>query len=188
MPIGLGTDSGGKLGGPFLLGATSQRHDSPIFARGQLLDGRNRNTVCFDSVLEKAMKIEVRYSWRYKWGGRMVTSSIKMTEERVRKESPDAVRLDDTREEVLVMDQPCEIDQANIDLVTRCLGKEPVRLSRLHRPKTVPQEGDFVPLPHEAALYQIHEAENVWTVTSTATSPHRIVYQGRGPVSVEPTP
>lgn len=134
------------------------------------------------------MKIEVRYSWRYKWGGRMVTSSIKMTEERVRKESPDAVRLDDTREEVLVMDQPCEIDQANIDLVARGLGDGPVRLSRLRRPKTVPQESDFVPLPHEAALYQISESENVWTVISTASSPHRVVYRGQGPVSVEPAP
>lgn len=134
------------------------------------------------------MKIEVRYSWRYKWAGRMVTSSIKMTEERARKESPDAVRLDDTREEVLVMDQPCEIDQANVDLVARCVGDGPVRLSRLHRPKTIPQESDFVPLPHEAALYQISESENVWTVISTASSPHRVVYRGQGPVSVEPAP
>lgn len=58
------------------------------------------------------MKIEVRYLWRYKWGGRVVTSSVKMTEEQVHKESPDAIRLDDSREEVLVMDQPCEIDRA----------------------------------------------------------------------------
>lgn len=134
------------------------------------------------------MKIEVRYSWRYKWAGRMVTSSIKMTEERARKESPDAVRLDDTREEVLVMDQPCEIDQANVDLVARCVGDGAVRLSRLHRPKTIPQESDFVPLPHAAALYQISESENVWTVISTASSPHRVVYRGQGPVSVEPAP
>ena len=134
------------------------------------------------------MKIEVRYSWRYKWGGRMVTSSIKITEERVRKESPEAVRLDNTREEFLIRDQPCEIDQANIDLVSRSVGNGPARLSRLNRPKTVPQEDDFVPLPHEAALYQISELDDVWTVTSTATSPHRIVYRGRGPVSVEPAP
>lgn len=134
------------------------------------------------------MKIEVRYSWRYKWGGRMVTSSIKMTEERARKESPDAVRLDNTREEFLIRDQPCEIDQANTDLVSRGIGAAPVRLSRLHRPKSVPQEDEFVPLPHEAALYQISESENVWTVISTASSPHRVVYRGRGPVSVEPTP
>lgn len=118
----------------------------------------------------------------------MVTSSIKMTEEQARKASPDAVRLDNTREDVLIRDQPCEIDQANIDLVCRGMGTAPVRLSRLNRPKTVPQEDDFVPLPHEAALYQISELGDVWTVTSTATSPHRIVYQGRGPVSVEPTP
>lgn len=134
------------------------------------------------------MKVEVRYSWRYKWGGRMVTSKIKMTEEQARKASPDAVRLDDTREEVLIRDQPCEIDQANIDLVTRCVGTDPVRLSRLHRPKTVPQEAEFIPLPHPAALYQISESEDVWTVILTASSPHRIVYQGRGPVAVEPDP
>lgn len=134
------------------------------------------------------MKIEVRYSWRYKWGGRMVTSRIKMTEERARREDPEAVRLDDTREEVAVMDQPCEIDQANLNLMARSAAKEPVRLSRLHRPKTLPQEDDFVPLPLAAVLYQVSTQGDVWTVTSTATSPHRVVYQGRGPVSVEPTP
>jgi hypothetical protein len=111
-----------------------------------------------------------------------------MTEEQARRCHPDAVRLDATREEVLVRDQPCEIDQANIDLVTRCVGQEPVRMARLYRPKTVPQEGDFVPLPHAAVLYQVSEHDAVWTVTSTATSPHRVVYQGRGPVSVEPAP
>lgn len=134
------------------------------------------------------MRIEIRYSWRYKWGGRMVTSSIKMTETQALKASPNAVRLDNTREEFLIRDQPCEIDQANIDLVSRGMGREPVRLSRLHRPKTVPQEHEFVSLPQEAALYQISESDDIWIVTSTATSPHRVVYRGRGPVTVEPTP
>ena len=134
------------------------------------------------------MKIEVRYLWRYKWGGRVVTSSVKMTEEQVHKESPDAIRLDDSREEVLVMDQPCEIDRANIDLAAGSTGRKPAPRARLHRPKTVPQESEFIPLPHEASLYQIAEAENIWTVTSTASSPHRVVYRGRGPVAVEPAP
>lgn len=134
------------------------------------------------------MRIEVHYSWRYKWGGRTVTSRIKMTEEQARRDNPDAVRLDATREEVLVRDQPCEIDQANIDLVARCVGQEPVRLSRLYRPKTVPQESEFVPLPHPAAVYQVSEDGGMWKVTCTAGSPHRVVYQGRGPVSVQPAP
>jgi hypothetical protein len=98
------------------------------------------------------------------------------------------VRLDNTREEVLIRDQPCEIDQANIDLVTRCVGTQPVRMSRLYRPKAVPQEDDFVPLPHAAVLYHVSEQGHVWTVACTATSPHSVVYQGRGPVSVEPAP
>lgn len=132
------------------------------------------------------MKIEVRYSWRYKWGGRTVVSKVKMTEAQARRENPEAVRLDDTREEVAVMDQPCEIDQANINLMARSVLKEPARLSRLHRPKTLPQEDDFVPLPLAAVLYQVSVEDEVWTVTSTATSPHRVVYRGRGPVSVEP--
>lgn len=132
------------------------------------------------------MRIEVRYSWRSNWGGRMATSAAKMTEEQARKRWPGAVRLDDTREEFTVRDQPCEIDQANIDLVTRCVGQDPVRMSRLYRPKTVPGEADFVPLPQAAVLYQVSQRGDVWTVTSTATSPHRVVYQGRGPVSVEP--
>ena len=98
------------------------------------------------------------------------------------------VRLDGTREEVAVMDQPCEIDQANVNLMARSLASDPVRLSRLHRPKTLPQEADFVPLPLAAVLYHVGAQGDVWTVTSTASSPHRVVYQGRGPVSVEPAP
>lgn len=134
------------------------------------------------------MKIEVRYSWRFKWGGHTAVSKVKMTEEQARRQNPEAVRLEGTREEVAVMDQPCEIDQANISLVTRCVGKDPARLSRLHRPKTLPQEAEFVPLPLAAVLYQVSAQGDVWTVTSTASSPHRVVYQGRGPVSVEPAP
>ncbi len=134
------------------------------------------------------MKIEVRYLWRYKWGGRMVTSSVKVTEEQFRKEHPEAVRLDETREEVAVMDQPCEIDDANSRLVARCVGATAARLSRLHRPKTLPQEADYVPLPLAAVLYQVNNQGEVWTVTSTSSSPHRVVYQGRGPVTVEPAP
>ena len=132
------------------------------------------------------MKIEVRYSWRHKWGGRTITSSIKMTEECARKDHPEAVRLDETREEVAVLDQPCEIDEANVNLVSRSVVSPPVRLSRLHRPKALPQEAEFVPLPLPAVLYQVSTEGDVWTVTSTASSPHRVVYQGRGPVSVEP--
>lgn len=133
------------------------------------------------------MKIEVRYLWRIKWAGRTVTSPTKMTEEMARKEHPEAVRLDHSREEFIVRDQPCEIDLANIDLVSR-ISIAPERLARLYRPKTLPQEADFVPLPQAAAVYQISELDGVWTVKSTASSPHRVVYQGRGPVTVEPAP
>jgi hypothetical protein len=61
-------------------------------------------------------------------------------------------------------------------------------LSRLYRPKTVPQESEFVPLPHPAALYQVNEDGGMWTVACTAGIPHRVVYKGRGPVSVQPAP
>ncbi len=134
------------------------------------------------------MKIEVRYSWRFKRGKRTVMSSIKMTEERARREDPEAVRLDHTREEVAIWDQPCEIDEANSNLVARCVGTTAARLSRLHRPKTLPQEAEFVPLPLAAVLYQVSNQGDVWKVISTSSSPHRVVYQGRGPVTVEPAP
>ncbi|RYH68079.1 MAG: hypothetical protein EON54_02910 [Alcaligenaceae bacterium] len=134
------------------------------------------------------MKIEVRYSWRYKWAGRMTTSRIKMTEEQALRQNADAVRLDHTREEVTVMDQPCEIDQANIDLVSRGIGVTRPRLSRLCRPKTVPQEGNFVPLPMTPEFYRVEQDGDIWTVKSTNSQPHRVVYQGRGPVTVEAAP
>lgn len=134
------------------------------------------------------MKIEVRYSWRYKWSGRLVTSRTKMTEEQAYKNDPKAVRLDDTREETAVMNQPCEIDQANINLVARGIGGLPDSPARLYRPKTLPQEADFVCLPLAAELYLVTCDGDLWTVTSMAANPPRIVYQGLGPVSVEPTP
>lgn len=133
------------------------------------------------------MKIEVRYSWRTTWAGRTVTSKIKMTEEQARAQHPGAVRLASTREEVLVRDQPCEIDQANIELVSNA-GRTQPRLSRLYRPKTVPQEQDFVPVPLRPERYRVSREGDIWTVESIIGDHPRLVYQGRGPVWVEAAP
>lgn len=132
------------------------------------------------------MKVEVRYSWRHKWGGRTVTSKVKLTEEQARKLDPDAVRLDHTREEFQVRDQPCEIDVANIDLRAKGVGTARAWPSKLVRPKTVPGERDFVPLPMSQECYHVASEGEIWTVTATtADFPPRVVYQGCGPVSVE---
>lgn len=135
------------------------------------------------------MKIEVRYSWRHKWAGRTVTSKLKMTEEQARKEHPEAVRLDHTREEFLVRDQPCEIDHANVLEMARCVGTNQPWLSRLYRPKSPADEHDFVPLPMSRDCYGVSCDGDVWVVTATtANFPPRLVYRGRGPVCVEVAP
>jgi hypothetical protein len=42
------------------------------------------------------MKRVERWLWRYRWAGRMVTGRVHMTAEEVKREHPDAVRVDGT--------------------------------------------------------------------------------------------
>lgn len=131
------------------------------------------------------MKIEVRYSWRYKWGGRTVTSRIKMTRERVLKEHPEAQLVEGSAEEFLILDQVCEIDAHSIAMCKRAGGL--TFLSQLHRPKTIPYERETVPLPFAPEIYEVETDGEVWTVRSTGEY-SKEVYRGRGPVRVERTP
>jgi len=135
------------------------------------------------------MKIEVRYSWRYKWAGRTITSKIKLTEEQARKQDLEAVRLDHTREDFLIRDQPCEIDHATVTSMGRGIGTNQPWLSRLYRPKTLAEEDDCVPLPMTNDHYSVSCEGDMWTVTAnTVDFPPRVVYRGRGPVRVEVAP
>ncbi len=134
------------------------------------------------------MKIEVRYAWRHMWGGRMVRSRYKMTDEQAREHYENAVRVDESREEVMVWDQPCEVDVFSIDMGHRSGPMTHVYLSRLYRPKTLPQEDDYVKLPLAADQYEVTRDGDSWTVTSIASDWHRVVYCGAGPVRVEPAP
>ncbi len=48
------------------------------------------------------MKIETQYRWRILWQGRWVTTSNHGTEEAIRREHPEAERIDSTRREMWV--------------------------------------------------------------------------------------
>ena len=50
------------------------------------------------------MKTEIQYRWRIRWSGRWVTTGHHCTEEQIRKEHPEAVRIDDSRRELQVAD------------------------------------------------------------------------------------
>jgi len=48
------------------------------------------------------MKQEIRYQWRHLWIGKWVTTRYHCTEEFIRASHPEAVRLDDTREVIML--------------------------------------------------------------------------------------
>lgn len=51
-----------------------------------------------------------KWHWRIRWGGRWTTTRIAYTEADVRREHPEAVRIDNTRIEVQLPDTQAEID------------------------------------------------------------------------------
>ncbi|MEI7763874.1 MAG: hypothetical protein WCI85_11635 [Comamonadaceae bacterium] len=48
------------------------------------------------------MKTEIQYRWRILWSGHWATTGHHCTEEQIRKEHPEAVRIDDSRRELKV--------------------------------------------------------------------------------------
>jgi hypothetical protein len=48
------------------------------------------------------MKTEIQYRWRILWSGHWATMGNHFTEEQIRKEHPEAVRIDDSRRELRV--------------------------------------------------------------------------------------
>jgi hypothetical protein len=82
-------ESASKIGGRFTLG------DSRIFQS-------------FEAAPQWRMHIEIRYKWRIKWGGRWTTTNHYATEDQIRKEHPEAVRLDNMRIEQQLLDTPEE--------------------------------------------------------------------------------
>jgi hypothetical protein len=48
------------------------------------------------------MRTEVQYRWRILWVGRWVTTGHHCTEEQIRKEHPEAVRIEGSRRELEV--------------------------------------------------------------------------------------
>jgi len=48
------------------------------------------------------MRTEIQYRWRILWAGHWVTTGHHCTEEQIRKEHPEAVRIDHSRRELEV--------------------------------------------------------------------------------------
>ena len=131
------------------------------------------------------MKVEVRYSWRQKWAGRTVTSRIKMTEQRALAGDPDAVRIEGSREEFVVYDQPAEIMYYGSP--PNYAGPGRPWQSLLYYPCQVSESERQVPLRGAPEQYDITQNGNVWTVVQTGEPP-LLMYQGEGPVFVKAAP
>ena len=57
-----------------------------------------------ETVYNYSMKTEIQYRWRILWSGHWATTGHHCTEEQIRKEHPEAVRIDASRRELLVAD------------------------------------------------------------------------------------
>lgn len=132
------------------------------------------------------MRIEITYHWRYKWGGRWVTSRTPTSEEQIRKQYPEAIPVEGSRQQKLILDQVAEIDYACGACPTR-RAEEAQHPAVLHWPCDILGHKGEIPLPSPAAEYSVLETDGVWTVTRAGKHP-REVYRGPGPVRVEATP
>ena len=56
------------------------------------------------------MKIVTKWRWRIRWGGRWTTTRSAYTEVEVRREHPEAVRIDNTRVDVQLPETEAEIE------------------------------------------------------------------------------
>jgi hypothetical protein len=60
------------------------------------------------------MKQVEKWRWRIRWAGRSTTTRIHYTEAEIRREHPEAVRVDETRVLVAVPDTPQELERAQV--------------------------------------------------------------------------
>jgi hypothetical protein len=56
-----------------------------------------------------AMKTVEKWKWRIRWAGRWVTTRIAMTEQDIRREHPEATKVDNTRIEVTLPESEAEV-------------------------------------------------------------------------------
>ena len=56
------------------------------------------------TVYNNSMKTEIQYRWRIMWLGHWATTGHHCTEEQMRREHPEAIRIDDSRRELNIAD------------------------------------------------------------------------------------
>ena len=64
------------------------------------------------------MREEETFIWRIKWGGRWTKTGIHYSEDAIRKEHPEAVRLDDTRKVRLVPQTDAEYQELAVKVAS----------------------------------------------------------------------
>jgi len=74
------------------------------------------------------MKTEIQYQWRIMWLGHWATIGHHCTEEQIRKEHPEAVRIEESRRELRVADTFDE--RKNVMFPVNSFTKQPARDSR----------------------------------------------------------
>lgn len=66
----------------------------------------------FRLYIHTGMRLVEKWLWRIRWAGRRTTTRAHFTEAEIRREHPDAVRVDGSRIVVGLPDTPDELDAA----------------------------------------------------------------------------
>ena len=74
------------------------------------------------------MNTEIQYRWRIMWLGHWATTGHHCTEEQIRKEHPEAVRIDDSRRELRVAEAFDE--RKNVMFPVNSFFKQPAGVSK----------------------------------------------------------
>jgi len=129
------------------------------------------------------VKIEVKYLWRTRrktatgrdsWS----TTRFPATEEFIRKEHPDAVAVEGSRQERLVLDQPCEFELHRGHLG----GRDEFRALMLTPPLPGYGARQETKLLRRVSEHLIRQEGARWIVTLASTG--TLMYDGAGPVEI----
>ena len=125
------------------------------------------------------MKVEIRYRWRVKSpAGRWFNTRHAASEETIRKQHPEAVAIEGSRTEQIILDQPAELLQARLHRYKPCP-------SVLIWPCEIPGQNGRILLLGEPSHYTIEQVGEEWVVMQNETV---LVYRGPGPVRIQRAP
>ncbi|NMM78843.1 hypothetical protein B2J88_48845 [Rhodococcus sp. SRB_17] len=125
------------------------------------------------------MRVEICYRWRIQSpAGRWFTTRHSASEEAIRKEHPEAMPVEGSRTERIILDQPAE-------LVCAGFHSPHATPSVLIWPCSIPGREGRIPLGGQVSDYTVTQDGENWVVMLHGTT---LMYRGAGPVRVEAAP